>query len=220
MIDFEKARIMMVDRQIRPNDVTDRTILKAFMDVPREDFVSAAQKQLAYIDEDIPVTTEGDDRYLMEVTSMAKLVQLADIEPDNIVLDIGCATGYSTAILSRLCNSVVAVECDEHLAQRAGEALIEGNFDNAVVVHGPLEKGLLKEGPYDVIYIGGAVSELPNAFVDQLKEGGRLVVVEGTGNAGVARLYIRQGDRLSGRNAFNSAVKPLPGFEAKPEFVF
>ncbi|WP_040304681.1 protein-L-isoaspartate O-methyltransferase [Ahrensia sp. R2A130] len=210
----------MVDCQIRPNDVTDRTILQAFMDVPREAFVSAAQKPLAYIDEDIPVSSDGDDRYLMEVTSMAKLVQLAEIKPDSIVLDIGCATGYSTAILSRLCNSVVAVESDEHLAQRAGESLIEGGFDNAVVVHGPLEKGLPKEGPYDVIYIGGAVSELPDVLTGQLKEGGRLVVVEGTGNAGVARLYTRNGDTLSGRRAFNSAVKPLPGFEAKPGFVF
>jgi len=220
VIDFEKARMTMVDCQIRPNDVTDRAILQAFMDVPREDFVSAAQRPLAYIDEDLPVSTEGDDRYLMEVTTMAKLVQLADIEADNIVLDIGCATGYSTAVLSRLCNSVVAVESDEHLAGRAGESLIEGGFDNAVVVHGPLEKGLSKEGPYDVIYIGGAVSELPEGLTGQLKEGGRLVVVEGTGNAGVARLYTRHGDALSGRTAFNSAVKPLPGFEAKPEFVF
>ena len=99
MIDFEKARMTMVDCQIRPNDVTDRAILQAFMDVRRENFVSAAQKPLAYIDEDIPVSTEGADRFLMEVTSMAKLVQLADIRQDNIVLDIGCATGYSTAIL-------------------------------------------------------------------------------------------------------------------------
>ena len=220
MIDFEKARINMVDCQIRPNDVTAHDVLEAFASVPREAFVSAAQKPLSYIDEDILLQDGTPPRYLMEAMSMSRLMQLAEITDACIVLDIGCATGYSTAILSRLCNSVVAVESDPDLAERATANLLSPDYDNAAVVNGPLELGYASEGPYDAIFVGGAVEVTPETLGQQLKDGGRMVVVEGTGNAGVARLYVREGDIVSGRTTFNCAVKPLPGFEAKPEFVF
>ena len=220
MIDFEKARLNMVDCQIRPNDVTDHDIIAAFLHVPREKFVSAAQKPLAYIDEDLPVSSSGTDRYLMETMSMSKLIQLAEIDEDNIVLDVGCATGYSTAVLSRLCNSVVAVETDETLAEQASQTLLELGYDNAVVVNSPMQNGFAKEGPYDVIFVGGAVETVPDQLADQLKEGGRMVVVEGTGNTGVARVYSKVDGYLSARTAFNCAVMPLPGFEAASGFVF
>lgn len=220
MIDFDKARATMVDCQIRPNDVTNRAVLDAFSKVPREKFVSPAQRPLAYIDEDLAVSAEENGRYLMEAMSMAKLVQLAEVEESDIVLDVGCATGYSTAILAELCSSVVAVESIAELADLAGNTLVELGCDNAVVVQGVLPDGLAKEGPYNVIYVGGSVDEVPQKLLDQLKDGGRLVVVEGQGNAGVARIYRRQGDGFYGQTAFNSAVMPLPGFEKAEEFVF
>ena len=190
MIDFEKARITMVDCQVRPNDVTDYAIIDAFLAVPREEFVSTAQKPFAYIDEDIPVSQDGTKRFLMESMSLSKLLQLADIKKDNIVLDIGCATGYSTALISRLCNSVVALESDPVLAEQATKTLTELGYDNTVVVNGALENG------------------------------GRLVVVEGTSNAGEARLYTNENSVVCARTAFNCAVMPLPGFEKTAEFVF
>ncbi len=220
MIDFEKARITMVDCQVRPNDVTDYAIIDAFLAVPREEFVSTAQKPFAYIDEDIPVSQDGTKRFLMESMSLSKLLQLADIKKDNIVLDIGCATGYSTALISRLCNSVVALESDPVLAEQATKTLTELGYDNTVVVNGALENGYEKEGPYDVIFIGGAVQALPQGLSSQLKEGGRLVVVEGTSNAGEARLYTNENSVVCARTAFNCAVMPLPGFEKTAEFVF
>jgi len=220
MIDYEKARTNMVDCQIRPNDVTNHDIIQAFLAVPRENFVSAAQKPLAYIDEDLPLASIDSTRYLMEAMSMSKLIQLADIGRDDIVLDIGCATGYSSAVLSKLCTSVVAIESDGELAEQATQNLLELGCDNAVVAHAPLEKGLAGEGPYGVIFIGGAVDELPSGLTDQLKEGGRLVVVEGHGNAGVACLYTRDNGIIGRRLAFNCAVMPLPGFEKAAEFVF
>ena len=210
----------MVDSQVRPNDVTSHDVIQAFLSVPREAFVSAAQKPLAYIDEDLPLNAHGSSRYLMEAMSLSKLIQLADVKEDDIVLDIGCATGYSTAILSKLCSSVVAVESDEELATQASQTLMDLGCDNAVVTNGALEKGLANEGPYDVIFIGGAVEELPEELTGQLKNGGRLVVVQGTGNAGVARLYSRDNDVVGSRDAFNCAVMPLPGFEKEATFVF
>lgn len=220
MIDFEQARVNMVESQIRVNDVTDHAIIRAFASVPRERFVGTENRPLAYMDEDIAIRNDGESRYLMEARSLSKLVQLADVGVEDIVLDIGCATGYSTAILASLCTSVVALESDAALAEEAADTLIALGVDNAAVVQGPLNKGHAKEGPYDVIFMGGAVADLPQALGDQLKEGGRLVVVEGTGNAGCARLYVKRGNTFAGRDAFNSAVKPLPGFDKTPEFVF
>ena len=220
MIDYEKARQTMVDCQVRPSDVTNHDVIAAFLSVPREAFISAAQKPLAYIDEDLPLNAHGSSRYLMEAMSMSKLIQLADIGQDDIVLDIGCASGYSTAVLSKLCSSVVAVEADEELATQASQILMDLGFDNAVVTNGPLEEGLASEGPYDVIFVGGAVEELPSALTDQLKEGGRLVVVEGTGNAGSAKLYCRDHDVVGSQFAFNCSVMPLPGFQKETGFVF
>ncbi len=220
MIDYEKARQTMVDCQVRPNDVTNHNVLQAFLSVPREAFVSAAQKPLAYIDEDLPLTSHGASRFLMEAMSMSKLIQLAEVGEEDIVLDIGCASGYSTAILSKLCSSVVAVESDEDLAAQSTQTLMDLGCDNAVVTNGPLQKGLASEGPYDVIFVGGAVENLPNDLIDQLKDGGRLVVVQGTGNAGVARIYSRDNNVIGSRDAFNCAVMPLPGFEKEASFVF
>ncbi len=222
MINFEQARKNMVDCQIRPNNVTDLAVLAAFSAVPREEFVPTRNRELAYVDEDIAVHTDSVGaykRYLMESMSMARLVELAGIEDDDIVLDIGSGTGYSTAVLSLLCNSVVALECDDVLAAQAEERLTELNYDNAVVVTGPLEKGYASEGPYDVIFVGGEVDFVPEALLSQLKDGGRLVVVEGLGNCGSARLYVKDGEVVSGRSVFNCAVKPLPGFQRAEEFV-
>ncbi len=222
MIDYLQARTTMVDCQLRPNGVTDLAVLEAFSTVPREEFVPSRSRALSYTDEDIavqPDSTGHSARYLMAPMALAKLISLAGIEKDDIVLDIGCASGYSTALLSLLCNSVVALECDEDLARQAGEKLTELNYDNAVVVSGALEDGYASEGPYDIIFIGGAVDRVPEALFSQLKDGGRLAVVEGVGNAGVARLYTKNGDIASGRSGFNCAVKPLPGFQVAEEFV-
>ncbi len=222
MINFEQSRTTMVDCQIRPNDVTNLAVLDAFGSVPREEFVPARNRELAYVDEDIAVHADSVGvfkRYLMEPMSMARLIQLADVGEDDIVLDVGSGPGYSSAVLSLLCNSVVALECDEVLAVQAQERLTELNYDNAVVVSGPLEKGYASEGPYDVIFVGGAVDYVPQALMAQLKDGGKLVVVEGLGNCGSARLYVKDGEIVSGRSVFNCAVKPLPGFQRAEEFV-
>jgi len=220
MQDFEQARVNMVDCQIRPNDVTSHAILAAFGAVPREKFVAASMRPLAYIDEDLKLSEAETQRFLMEPMSMARLIQLAEIGSDDIVLDIGCATGYSTAILSQLCNSVVAVESDAQLCEQATETLISLDYDNAVVINGPLQQGCAKEGPYDAIFVGGSVGDTPHVLGQQLKDGGRMVVVEGVGNSALAKVYLREGDRLQSRIAFNCAVKSLPGFEREEEFVF
>lgn len=217
MMDYTAARIKMVDNQVRTTDVTSHSVLDAFLTVPREAFVPAQLKPLAYIDNDIEV---APGRYLMEPSPLAKLIQLASITKDDVVLEVGCNSGYASAILSKLAGSVVALEVDEELAARASETVAELGYDNVAVVTGDLEKGYAAEAPYDVIFVHGAVEVVPEALFGQLRDGGRLVVVEGYGNASQARLYIKERGMASERSAFNTAVKPLPGFRKAAEFVF
>lgn len=221
--DFSKQRAKMVDGQLRTTDVTNQSLLAAMGSVPREAFVDARRQPLAYIDEDIeiaPAGVNGGARYLMEPSPFAKLLQLADVRQGDVVLDVGCGTGYSSAVLSLVAGSVIALESDSELAERAGSLLGTLGYDNVAVVQGALREGYSDEAPYDVIVIEGAVGEIPATLFEQLKAGGRLVAVEGVGNAGVAKLYVRDGGVVTGRRGFNAAVKPLPGFEKAPAFEF
>lgn len=221
--DFEQARAKMVDNQIRTVDVTSRPLLAAFGEIPREAFVPSEMRKLAYIDDDVeiaPANSGSPARYVMEAAPLARLIQLTEIGPRDVVLEIGCGTGYGSAILSKVASSVVALECDPELAETAARTLSELGCDNVAVVTGDLAAGHAAEAPYDAILFSGAVEVLPRAVLDQLRDGGRLVVVEGVGNAARASLYVRDGETTSHRHEFNCSVKPLPGMTRKPEFVF
>ncbi len=219
--DFSERRIRMVDGQIRTTDVTSAPLLAALLSLPREAFVPVGQRDLAYIDEDILIADgSAGPRYLMEPSPLAKLLQIAAVGTDDHVLVVGCGTGYSAAVLSRLAKSVVALESDARLAERAEATLTELGCDNVKVVTGALREGFATEAPYDVIFVDGSVEELPPSLAEQLGEGGRMAVVEGQGNAGVARLYLKTDGVATGRRAFNAAIKPLPGFERAEAFVF
>lgn len=211
----------MVDGQVRTTDVTSAPLLDAMLSVPREVFVGDRQRDLAYIDEDIRIADSADgSRYLMEASPLAKLMQLAEISVTDSALDVGCGTGYASAILSRLARSVVALESDAALAQTAASTLSSLGCGNVTVVQGALAQGHAGKAPYDVIFIGGSVGKVPASLLEQLAEGGRLVAVEGQGNSGVARLFFKAGGVVTGRRAFNAAIKPLPGFEREHAFEF
>ncbi len=215
--EFAELRVRMVDGQVRTTDVTDNRLLDAMLAIPREAFVEPRLKPLAYIDEDLEI---APGRFMMEPSPFAKLVQLADVGASERVLDIGCGTGYSTAVLALIAEHVTGVESEASLAEAARTALASLGASNATVVVGPLTAGHADGAPYDVILINGAVDAVPPHLFDQLREGGRLVAVEGRGNAGTARLYVKSGGVVAGRRGFNAAVKPLPGFERTPAFQF
>lgn len=217
MADFSGLRTKMVDGQVRTTDVTSLPLLDALLSVPREEFVPTARRSLAYIDEDLEV---APGRYLMEPSPFARLVQLAGIRPADFVLDVGSATGYSAAVLSRLAGAVVALEEDPALVETAQATLSGLGYDTVAVVEGPLAGGYAKQAPYDAIVIEGAVEQVPQALFDQLKDGGRLVAVVGHGHAAVACHFVKHNGAVAARRVFNAAVKPLPGFNNAPVFRF
>ena len=223
MFDFAAARRMMVDGQVRTSDVTDPRIIGAMLELPRERFVPQDKAELAYLDLDVPVTrVSGGEpgRRLLKPMVLAKMVQAAAIKPGDRVLDVGCATGYSSALLARLAGSVVALEQDPALVAFARAALEAVGAANVTVVVGALTEGWAAAAPYDVILLNGAVEITPNALCRQLKDGGRMVAVVGRAPTGRATVYRVIGSDVSGWPVFDAAAPLLPGFAAPPEFVF
>ena len=231
MTDFAAARRMMVDGQVRTADVTDLRLLAAMLELPRERFFPDDKASLAYLDLDAPVSAPGQPvRRLLKPMVLAKLIQAAGIAATDHVLDVGCASGYSTALLTHLAGSVVGLEEDAALARQAAEALSWAgksspgkswsDMPNAKIVTGPLAQGCADEGPYDVILLQGSAEVVPPALFDQLKNGGRLIGVLGRGPQGKAMFYRRAAADFSGRPVFDAAAAALPGFAKPPEFVF
>ena len=218
MPDYTAARTNMVKSQIRPNKVTDPLIIEAMGDIPRERFVPESHLGVAYVDEDIAI---AQGRYLMEPMVLARLLQAAEIKETDVVLNIGCATGYSAAVIARLANTVVALESDRDLAAAAQRLLSELDVDNAVVIEADLRQGYAEQAPYDVILFDGALAHIPDDICTQLAEGGRLVaVVENAAGMGRAILVARREGVLSRRVLFDAATPLLPGFAAETGFVF
>ena len=215
MTDFAAARRHMVDGQVRPADVTDLRIISAMQEVPRERFAPAEVAGLAYLDLALPV---GGGRCLLKPMVLAKLIQALDLKSTDRVLVVGCATGYSAAVLAHIAGQVVALEQDEKLAQVAQAALAPQA--NVTVVRGPLTEGFAAGGSYDAILIDGAVEVVPDALRRQLKDGGRLACVVGMPPQSTARLFQRSGDECGDRAIFDAAATPLPGFAKTPVFAF
>lgn len=223
MGNFALQRKNMVESQVRPSDVVDRRILRAMLEIPREVFVPEDFRPLAYMDRDVPILTEGDPRNARTLLSPrvhAKMIQALDLEENAIVLDVGCGTGYGSAIMARLAQTVVGLECEPALAEAATKALSALSIDNVAIVVGPLPAGWPSEGPYDAILLNGVVPEVPVALLDQLKDGGRLAAIVSDAGVNRATLWQRSGSHFSSRSLFEAAAGPLPGFERKPEFVF
>jgi len=216
MINHSDRRTMMVDTQVRPSDVTKFPIIEAMLAIPREAYVPDAQRELAYLGENVEL---GQDRVLLEPRTMGKLLDALDIQPDETVLDLGCGLGYSAALLAHLAEAVVAVE-EDGMAEDAQANLSVHGVDNAAVIEGDITQGAAKHGPYDAIVIEGGVEEVPATLTDQLKDGGRIGAIFMSGGHGEVRIGYKLDGQVTWRFAFNAAAPVLDGFVKKPEFSF
>ncbi|PRY23582.1 protein-L-isoaspartate(D-aspartate) O-methyltransferase [Aliiruegeria haliotis] len=215
MTSFDTHRTTMVDTQVRPQDVTKYPIIDAMLSVPRELYVPDNCRASAYVGTNIDL---GDSRVVLEPRTLAKLLDVLNISADELVLDVACGMGYSTAVVARMAQAVVALEADAALADEAESILAAEGVDNAAVVHGPFDEGAPQHGPYDVMLIQGGVEELPEAYVEQLRDGGRIACLFMENNLGVVRLGIKSDGVINWRFAFNAFAPVIPGFEQKTAF--
>lgn len=207
MTDFAQARRIMVDNQLRTSGITDRRLLAAMGEVPRELFVPPARRELAYIDGAQPLNRT---RWLGAPAPFAKLVQLAAIEHTDRVLDFGCGNGYSSAVLARLAAEVVAVDDDPSLLAEAREALRKIGGGNVTVAEGSVSTAGKAKGPFDVIVLEGVVPEVADALFAQLAVDGRLVALIGAaGQVPVAHLFAKSGKGIAARPDFDARLPPL-----------
>lgn len=216
MTDFAARRVMMVDTQVRPNDVTKFPIIEAMLAIPREAFVPDTRREVAYVGENLHL---GAGRVMIEARTLAKMLDALDIGPADRVLDIGCGLGYSAAVIARMAGKVVAVEEQPDLARQAQARLASEGSTNAHVVEGPLAAGAPGQGPFDAITVQGAVEVVPDAILAQLAEGGRIGCLFMDGALGVCRIGHKVDGQVSWRFAFNAAAPVLSGFEARRAFA-
>jgi protein-L-isoaspartate(D-aspartate) O-methyltransferase len=221
MSGFVTARQKMVDGQVRTNDVTDRRILDAMLTVPREAFVPASRQALAYLDLDLDVAEGGSaKRFLIKPALTAKLLQAAEIGEADRVLVVGCATGYLAALAAKLAAQVTATESDSALAAKARDTLATLGFPDVTCKAAACADGDPVAAPYDVIILNGATEVTPNALLEQLKEGGRLVGVSAETTPPRAMIVTRSHGEFGHRALFDAAAPVLPGLERTPAFVF
>lgn len=229
MSDFALQRKNMVESQIRPSDVTDRRVLRAMQTVPREAFVPEGLRDIAYMDDAVPLgggqgkQRTGAARALMSPRTFAKLLVLADIEATDRVLVVGAGCGYSSAVIAEIAASVLGLECDRQLLNGAREAIAgiaSPSASKITLTEGELASGTTDKGPFDVIVIEGSVPELPKAISDLLAPGGRCVGVRVRGGVGHATIWRRIGGQLAETDVFEAHVAELPGFAKAPAFSF
>lgn len=223
MTEAAELRLRMVNNQLRTFDVTDHRVQEAMLTIPRERFVPEKYRAIAYSDEAIAIREDEFARPLRTMTrpaTLGRLLQLAQIKDDDVVLLVGAGLGYTAALIAQLASSVIALECDAELADAAQTNLERADVASAVVVTGSLEDGYASEGPYDLIFVDGAVQTEPHALEAQIKKGGHMVLIEGEGLAGRARITSRGERGTASRYTFNAAAQTLPGFVPQPSFVF
>lgn len=217
MPDFAARRIMMVDTQVRPSDVTKFPIIEAMLAIPREVFVPDGKREAAYMGENMVL---ANGIFLLEPRTSAKMLDALDIQGDELVLDIGSGLGYSAAVIAQMAEAVVAVDPDEQRAAEAQALLSEAGADNVIMHVGPLAGGAAEHGPYDVITVQGGVEAVPTALLDQLKDGGRIACLFMEGALGTMRIGYKIDGQINWRFSFNAGAPVLAGFEKVASFAF
>ena len=218
-MDFKIARKNMVENQIRANKVTSLNVINAFLDVPREKFVPDALQEISYVDEDIQLSR---NRFMMKPMILARLFQSLNLKGNENILHVGSNSGYGSAILSRMCSSVISLESDKKLFETSIHTFLNMGFDNVVPLHGSMENGVEKEAPFDIIFIEGSIETEPKSLFGQLNENGKLIAIIRPANIkiGKAKLFFKISNEIGLENLFDAQVSKLSIFKSKTKFSF
>lgn len=217
-MNVEQARFNMIEQQIRPWDVLDTSVLELLSAVRREDFVPATHQAQAFMDLELPL---GGGRSLLAPRVEARLVQDLNLSKRDTVLQVGAATGYVTALLARKAQRVIGLEADAALASQARANLRKAGVNNAEIVQTDGTSGLASQGPFDAILLCGSLAEAPQALLDQLKVGGRLLAILGQEPVMQATLFTRvAASQFSRQELFDTVAARLPGFAEPSRFKF
>ena len=218
-MNFKIARKNMVENQIRANKVTSFNVIKAFLDVPREKFVPDALQEISYVDEDIQLSR---NRFMMKPMILARLFQSLNLKGNENILHVGSNSGYGSAILSRMCSSVISLESDKKLFETSIHTFSNMGFDNVVPLHGSMENGVEKEAPFDIIFIEGSIETAPKSLFGQLNENGKLIAIIRPANIkiGKAKLFFKISNEIGLENLFDAQVSKLSIFKSKTKFSF
>jgi protein-L-isoaspartate(D-aspartate) O-methyltransferase len=216
-MDYAKARTAMVESQIRPADVTDQTVVGALRSLPREAFAPPALQSVAYADAELDV---GQGRYLLRPRHLAKLLQALEPRAGERALELAGGTGYGAAVLQACGLKALVLEPLPELVPMARTGLEASGQGEVGVVSTSLVSGWAESAPYDVIVLNGAAEFVPDAWLSQLAEGGRLGVIVRNGPAGSARIYRKERGLVSFRAVFDAAPPVLPELTTPRSFVF
>ena len=223
MTDFNSMRLNMVNNQIKPFAVTNSVILDAFATIPREIFGQFIQESAIYTDNILYLNQKKkfESRYYLPAAVFAKMIQIADIRKHECVLDIGCLTGYSSAILSKICETVHGLEQHEELVDIAKENIKKLGIENIKVHQGNLKDGYKKKELFDAIFINGSVDLVPQSINNQVKDGGRVVTIKRDGQIGYMVILKKAGNYMNQINHFEITVPYISkDFKRKSEFAF
>ena len=219
-MNIEQARFNMIEQQIRPWDVLDSHVLSLLAMLKREDFVPVAYKALAFADTEVPLGSEPG-QVMLEPKVEARLLQEAQVQRHERVLEIGTGSGFMAALLAHRALSVISLERDGALARQAVTNLRRAGVLNASVREKDDAAGLLDDGPFDVILLSGSVAEVPQTLLDQLKPGGRLLAIVGQKPVMRAvRMTRLSATALQAQDLFDTVAPRLSGFDEPTRFSF
>jgi len=207
----------MISCQVRPNRVRDESITAALAAIPRESFVSKNLYGVAYLDANLEV---APGCHMMAPTTLARLLAAAEIREHEVVLEVGCGSGYEAAVIAQLADAVIAIGQNTEIVERATKRLLDAGVDNVAVVEGSLKDGVCNQGPFQVIFINGAVEEMQQSLIDQLDENGRLVCIRVDRGVGRGHILSKSGGEISACDLFDAEAAVLPGFEKIAGFSF
>ncbi len=215
-MDFYTLRKNMVDSQLKPNKIVNKNLIDAFLRVPREIFLSKKIINQSYVDDNIDLTK---NRYMLNPMIISRLIQALNVKQNDTILVLGSNVGYSSVILSYLCNTVIGIEAIKSFYEFSTSVLMKLDVNNVAIIKGKIEYGFPDQHPYDNILIEGGVNFVPERILNQLADNGKLVTVEvDEGNIGKAVIFKKQKNNYSKSFLFDANVPLLDVFKKKYSF--